>query len=153
MITKQHVLHLQKLFLTAMVCVFMLPEISYAQRHSVENLSFEVMQNDVIIIHYDLLSDGRNRKYNLNLTLRQESNRFFSYTPQKVIGDIGKGRFEGANNKIVWSLHHEPPGDFQPSPFIDDYYFTLEARRRSRAGWFFFFSILGGAAYYYFEHY
>ncbi len=134
-------------------CYFMPQKVTHAQRHSIENLRFEVMQNDVVLINYDLLSDGRNRRFDINLTLHQESNRFFSYEPRRTIGDVGTGRFEGRNNTIVWSLGHELPEDFSPNPFVDDYYFTLEARRKSRAGWWLFFALVGGAAYYFVYEY
>lgn len=139
-----------KIFFVFAICFHMCQPVAHAQRHSIENLSFEVMDNDVVIIHYDLLAQGRDRRYIVDLALRQQSNRFFNYTPQFVVGDIGKGRHEGTDNTIVWSMKHEVPEGFEPNPFVDDYYFTLEARRRTRAGLLFLLTLLGGASYYYF---
>ncbi len=124
-----------------------------AQDLEVTNINYTIQENDVAIIHFDLEDGGRNRKYNVNLTLNQLSDPTLNYRPQAVVGDIGKGRFEGANNKIVWSMMHEDPDDFVMNPFIDNYYFTIEARRRSRAGWWLFFTVVGGAATYYFSSY
>ena len=119
------------------------------QRHSVENVNFTIEENNIAVIFYDIEGRGRNRKYNVEIFLRQESNQSFVYKPEALLGDVGKGRFEGEKNKIVWSIDHEPLEYFKPNPFIDDYYFTVEARRRSSAGWWIFSALAGGAAYYF----
>ncbi len=119
------------------------------QRYSIENVEFNIEENNIAVIYYDLGGRGRNRKYNVELFLMQESNRLFVFEPQAVMGEIGKGRFEGGQNKIVWSIDHEPSEFFRPDPFIDDYYFMVRARRKGRAGWWIFTFLAGGAAYYF----
>ncbi len=126
---------------------------AYSQELKVNNVRFTIQEHDVAVIHYDLEFDDRDRRYNVNLLLRKRSDPNFAYRPQEVVGDFGKGRFEGENNKIVWSITHEDPDDFFLNPFIDNYYFSIEARRRSRAGWWFLLSVVGGAAAYYYTSY
>lgn len=122
--------------------------ISSGQKHSVQNVSFDIKDNGIAIIYYDLEGRGKNRRYNVELFLRQEANRLFSFQPVAVVGDIGKGRFEGQQRMIIWSIDHETPENFKPDPFISDYYFMVNARRKSSAGWWIFTVLAGGAAYY-----
>lgn len=141
----------QLMIMTALTCCFMMfqPTESKAQRHSVENVSFRVLEDNIIVVNYDLMSQRSRRRFNVNLSLHQSSNPAFKYEPRTALGDVGKKLRRGENKQIIWSMNHELPDDFTPTPLINDYYFKVEARRKSRFGRFFFAAVLGGAAYYF----
>ncbi|MFW5835536.1 MAG: hypothetical protein ACOCU3_01135 [bacterium] len=115
---------------------------SQAQSYGVENVSFTVLRENVIVVNYDLL--GANRRYVVDVSLKRKNLPGFSYTPTQAMGDIGKGRFAGRNKKIVWSLDNEDPASFYIDPFVEDYYFEVTARKKSGFGWFLFPAITGG---------
>lgn len=116
-----------------------------AQSYAIENVSYTVLPENVIVVNYDLL--GANRRYAVDVSLKRKKLPGFSYTPTQVMGDVGKGRFAGRNKKIVWSLDNEDPDNFYIDPYVDDYYLEVTARRSSRNGWFLFPAIIGGVGW------
>lgn len=123
-----------------------------SQRFEVDNVSFFPIENNIVIVNYDLLSKNeKNRRYKVNLFVRQESNPDFSYRPGALLGDVGKGRFEGKDNTIIWSLDHEASKyDFKVDPFVNDYFFYVQARRKTGIGWWLLSAALAGGIYVFF---
>ncbi len=118
-----------------------------SQQHTVENVGFEVLDNNIAVIEYDL--SGKDRRYTVNLQLRRRGNPTYSFEPQAVMGDVGKGKFAGENRKIIWSMEHDMEEGLVFDPFVNDYYFTVQARRNRRTGWIWITAILGGASWYF----
>lgn len=116
----------------------------YAQQHTIENVEYRVLDEKIIVINYDLL--GKDKKYLVELTLKRKQNPLFELQPTAVAGDIGKGKFAGIDNKIVWSMENEQAENFYIDPFVNDFYFEIRARRKNGWGWFFLTVITGGVA-------
>ena len=123
---------------------------SFSQSHTIENVSFTVLEKNVIVVNYDLI--GEDRRYMVGLTLRRKNTPHYRFEPEVVMGDVGKGKFAGKNRKIVWSLDNEEQEKFWIDPYADDFYFEVNAQKRGGAGWFWATILIGGAgaAYYYF---
>ena len=101
-----------------------------AQRHEVRNVSFTVTQQNLIIVDYDLI--GADKNYMVELVLKRKSSRVYSVEPQTMMGDVGKGKFSGTGNRIIWSPVNDMGEDFLLDPYVDDYYFIVRARKRTR---------------------
>lgn len=126
-------------------------EAAFGQRFEVKNVSFVPLENQVIFINYDLTGlREKNRRYNVKLFLKQESNPEFIYRPGMLLGDVGTGRFEGEGNLIVWSMKHEAERGFIPDSFSDDYFFVVEARRRTGLFWWLLTAAAVGSVYHFF---
>lgn len=117
-----------------------------AQSHVVENVRFNVLEHNLVVIDYDLL--GSDKKYKVDLIVRRADNPRFSFHPKTVIGDIGKGKFAGKNRKIVWSIDNDLGAEMTLDAFASDYYFVVRARRKRSSAWFWITAITGGAAWY-----
>ncbi|MCL5021356.1 MAG: hypothetical protein M1339_06835, partial [Bacteroidetes bacterium] len=55
---------------------------------------------------------------------RRRSDPSFQYSPKQLKGDIGVGKYGGADREIVWDLRDEFPMGLQGS----DYYFVVDAK-------------------------
>ena len=110
------------------------------------NVRFET-KGSLITIQYDVVLDERSpRMVNAShkgmkdeipfsgddlkvaLILRKESDPQFSYTPEKVTGDVGIGHFLGKNMKILWDTGEEFPNGLEGS----DYYFEVSGEPIAR---------------------
>lgn len=103
-----------------------------AQRHEIRNVSFTVTEQNLIIVDYDLI--GPDRKYVVELILRRKTSPVYSFKPQTMMGDVGKGKFSGTRNRIIWSPVNDTGEVFVMDPFVEDYYFQVRARRRNQLG-------------------
>ncbi len=149
--TSRYIFYSLRTFLFIAIFFAFKGETAFGQRFVVENVSFVPLENQIIFINYDLNSfSEKNRRYNVKLFLKQESNPELRYRPGELLGDIGTGRFEGEGNLIIWSMKHDEERGFRPDPFFDDYYFVVEARRRTGLFWWFLTAAAGGAAYHFF---
>lgn len=94
----------------------------------VENVHFEVFE-DRIDVYYDLIGP-QNEEYEVTLSLRRESDKWLTYPPKIVAGDVGVGRFAGKSRKISWDIGKEFPHGLEGS----DYYFLVDAKLISKGG-------------------
>ncbi len=91
----------------------------------VSNVRFEMADSN-IVIHYDL-SGSADGLYRITALLRKENDRSFRYTPKNLRGDVGEGKFAGANRTIVWNVTTEFPLGLKGS----DFYFEIGAESAS----------------------
>ena len=94
----------------------------------IENVHYTVSDGRVII-NYDLIGDPNNT-YNVQLTLKRQNYDAYNYTPNKVSGDVGTGKFAGKNREIIWNVNDEFP---QGLPY-SDYYFIVTANESGKKG-------------------
>lgn len=126
-------------------CLMFSVNTSVAQSHSLENVNFTVLDQNLVIINYDLV--GAPKNYLVELELRRRKQPSFSYIPQTVMGDIGKGEHAGNNKRIIWSMENDAGEEFVMDPFVDDYYFVVKARRKRSWFWFYATVAAAGGAY------
>lgn len=129
------------------ISFLLFPLLLSAQKHEVSNVSYTVSDESLIIVEYDLL--GKDKRYVVELFLKRTGNPRFSYEPQTLMGDVGKGRFSGENRRIIWSPLNDVGEDFTLDPFVDDYYFVIRARRHSSGIGFWSALIIGATAWYF----
>ena len=102
---------------------------SSGQTSTVTDVRFSVAGGQVVI-HYNLLGKA-NATYNVSLELRKGSDSTYRYSPKAVSGDVGVGRFAGADREITWSIDEEFPQGLSGS----DYYFVVRAQEvRAKSG-------------------
>lgn len=128
------------------ISFLLFPLLLSAQKHDVQNVTYTVSDENLIIVEYDLL--GKDQRYVVELLLKRTGNPAFSYEPQTLMGDVGKGRFSGENRRIIWSPLNDVGEDFPLDPFVDDYYFVVRARRHSSGIGFWSALIIGATAWY-----
>lgn len=131
----------------ALVLLFLVlgfPTESYTQKHKVENVSFTVLPENIVVVSYDLT--GKDKRYLVDLNLRKKTIPQFKFEPEATFGKVGKGKFAGSNNKIIWSLDNEEK-EFFIDPFQDDFYIEVSARRKRRTGWFWATTLVGAAVF------
>ncbi len=105
----------------------------------VENVHYTISDGRVII-NYDLIGNPDNT-YNVQLILKRENYSSYNYSPRKITGDAGTGKFAGKNKEIVWNVNEEFP---QGLPY-NDYYFIVKASeldKEEKSSGFFTFSWL-----------
>lgn len=104
----------------------------------VENVHYTISDGRVII-NYDLIGNPDNT-YNVQLILKRENYSSYNYSPRKITGDAGTGKFAGKNKEIVWNVNEEFP---QGLPY-NDYYFIVKASEsgKEESSGFFTFSWL-----------
>ena len=76
-------------------------------KSKLSNVKFELM-NKKVIISYDLKGDS-DEEYLIECYLRKENADNFSHKLNIVSGRIGKGKFVGEKNEIIWDLYKEFP--------------------------------------------
>lgn len=81
-------------------------------------------EEDRITVTYDLY--GSDETYDVGLILRRTSDPAFLVKPKNVTGAVGKGRFAGTGQRIIWSFKLDYPGGLPPA---DDYTFDITATR------------------------
>ncbi len=109
-----------------------------SQEVEVTNVAFSLVDSNVVV-NYNL-SGPKSRLYSVSLILRRESDRAFKFIPIDVTGDIGKGRFEGGDRKIIWHIYSDIPVGLSGI----DYYFQVRATLLGGGGasWLYY---VGGA--------
>lgn len=103
------------------------------------SLSYEALDGK-IIIKYELIGDDE-KEYEVELSLRRESDKSFNYKPSTISGDVGKGKFASGKKEIVWTLTSKENQLFAEG---EDYFFELGAVEVKRGGlsWVYY---VGGA--------
>ena len=105
----------------------------------VTKVRFE-LSGQKIIIHYDLQGPADNT-YRVKLLLKRKQLPAYEYGPRSLSGDVGEGKFTGANRQIVWEIQRDSVGALEGA----DFYFVVEAEMlssRSNLLWY----VGGGAA-------
>jgi hypothetical protein len=110
----------------------------FSQQVTVTNVSFALRGNKVIV--YYNLNGPPGKTYNVALALRREGDSGFRFIPIAVSGDVGRGKFEGAGRKIIWSIYSDLPDGLEGN----DYYFQVTASLLKQGGlsWLYY---VGGA--------
>lgn len=130
-------------------CLWFPPNLAAQDGHFVDNVSFQALDENLVVIHYDLFGRRDTHRYHVSLLLKQTANPRFEYQPSALVGAVGTGQFVGSNNKIIWSMDHEDQHQFVPDIFNDNYYFVIEARRKRSGIWFMLPILAGGITYLY----
>jgi len=93
---------------------------SYSQKRiNAFNITWQVV-NDNVEILYDLPADLTQEVYVQPILIR-DSDKNFKITPKSLTGDFGKGQYQGAGKKIVWSYLQDVPQGLSG----DDYSFLI----------------------------
>lgn len=114
---------------------FVLPGTLFGQKPVVENVTFN-LKEEQIEIDYDLIGK-KGKGYKVTVELKRELYPGFSIKPESVKGDVGKGVLPGEGRRIIWDFGKE----FRPEMDAEDYYFIVSAKKPSMA-WLY---VLGGA--------
>ena len=125
------------------IILFLLTNITTAQKPTLSNMYFEAKDNEVII-YYDLYGDKED-EYEVEIFLKSEIDLLFKTKPINISGDIGEGYFVGKSRKILW----EDTRDLAASLDGDDFYFEINATRLSGIPWYYYVggtALVGGVA-------
>lgn len=119
------------------IILFLLTNITKAQKPALSNIHFEVKDNEVII-NYDLSGDKED-EYEVEIFLKSEVDQLFKIKPINLSGDIGEGYFVGKGRKILWQYTRDLAAPLDG----DDFYFEINANRLGGIPWFYY---VGGTA-------
>lgn len=87
----------------------------------VRNVHFETTDKN-IVIHYDLIGNP-DKKYKVQVTLKNEEFITFNYRPLNTSGDVGEQVPSGENKMIIWDIGKEFPAGLEG----ESYYFVVDA--------------------------
>lgn len=74
----------------------------------VENVRFD-QEDDIVTIYYDLISDNEDSRYNIQLLLELDEDRFMELNSGSVTGDVGSNISPGIEKKITWDVLQDYP--------------------------------------------
>lgn len=87
----------------------------------VENVRYEVVGMKAVI-YYDLVG-AVDKEYKVSVTLKRRGDVSFSYIPNFITGDVGKGNFLGKGRQVNWDFSREFPLGLE----YEDYFFVVDA--------------------------
>jgi hypothetical protein len=119
------------------IILFLLTNITTAQKSTLSNIHFETKDNEVII-YYDLSGDKKD-EYEVEIFLKSEADLLFKLTPINLSGDIGEGYFVGKGRKILWQYTRDLGAPLDG----DEYYFEINVTRLGGIPWYYY---VGGTA-------
>jgi hypothetical protein len=118
-----------------------------AQEVLIENVSFEQVDQDVVI-HYSLIGKP-GKKYAVSLALSDNNGATFRLKPEAIKGDVGKNVEPGKFKQITWFLRQDFPQGLDGNGFV----FAVYAKQqKGRSKWPYIVGgggIVGGAVYYF----
>jgi hypothetical protein len=120
------------------ILLFLLP---YTLNFSQERVSatFEAVEGK-ILIYYTIKGDT-DKEYEVDVVLKRTSDPSFEMVPERMTGDVGKGKFAGSQKTIIWHIQPEEEDKLQG----EDFYFEVTASVIKEGG-FPWGWVLGGAA-------
>jgi len=119
------------------IILFLLTNITTAQKPTLSNMYFEAKDNEVII-YYDLYGDKED-EYEVEIFLKSEIDLLFKTKPINISGDIGEGYFVGKGRKVIWQYTTDLAAPLDG----DDFYFEIKATRLGGIPWYYY---VGGTA-------
>lgn len=130
-------------------CLFFSP--LFGQNNEAASIKDVQRSGDNIIIIYNHfpIGDEEDAEYEVSIRLTREPDKNFNILITGASGDIGDGKFVGANRKITWPFKKQFPKGL---PF-DDLEFNLEVSKNTGVGswvWYTGGAVLvgGGAAFF-----
>jgi hypothetical protein len=106
------------------------------------------LKGEQFVLKY-ILNEPVEDEYQVAVVFLREKDSQFKIIPRSASGAIGKGRFAGKDNTIVWNYKSDYPTDLNG----DDFYFILDIRRveQSSTPWTWIgigtAAVAGGVAY------
>lgn len=131
---------MMKLYFVSLIIVF-LPMLMHAQE-KIET-TFET-SNGKVIIYYQLNADP-DKEYDVSVLLKRSGDGSYSYAPESLTGDVGRGKFAQNKRSITWILKSVEVSMLDG----DDFYFEVTAvpvEVKKGATWFYYVGgiLIGG---------
>lgn len=131
----------------AFIFLFWSPLRLHGQDVLIENVSFEQVDQD-IVIHYSLTGKP-GKKYTVSLYLSDNNGATFRLKPEAIKGDVGKNIEPGRFKQITWFLRQDYPQGLDGNGFV----FAVHAKlQKGKSKWPYIIAgtgIAGGAVYYF----
>ncbi|MBU1100995.1 MAG: hypothetical protein KKA84_11385 [Bacteroidetes bacterium] len=111
----------------------------FSQGAKCDNIEFEWLNENEILITYDLLGEI-NEKYDVTINLLMAGNTQFRVEVKTATGDFGSGIKAGVNKKVIWKIFE----DYKNIVEGAEYLFAVDVGKASGSTWYYY--VLGGAA-------
>lgn len=98
------------------------------------------LKNEVIVLNYEL-PGSPDKKYDVKVIMKRESDPIFYAVPATVEGDIGEGYFSGLKKEIRWYYRRDYPQGLQG----EDYFFEIQVKEVAKPNTLLYY-IAGGVA-------
>lgn len=112
----------------------------YSQKAKCDNIEFEWLNENEIVITYDLLGE-LDKKYDITINLLMAGNQDFSVEVKTAYGDLGSAIKPGINKKVTWQIFNDYKNIVEGATYL----FAMDTEESSGGSTWYYY-VLGGAA-------